>query len=431
MLPALGRKNRYFCITRPRRFGKTVMANMVGAFFEKTNKAGLFDGLDISRVNDYKNYLNKYDVIYIDFSRTPESCSSYQKYISRIIGGLKDDILNQFSDLSLDSGKSIWDILQEVNEKKKNKFIFVMDEWDAVFHMTYVSDEERKEYLLFLKSLLKDQIYVELAYMTGVLPIAKYSGGSELNMFVEYDMVISEKFSEYFGFLDTEVDALYSIYQKETMAQKFSREDLRIWYDGYYTAKGERLYNPRSVVLALTDNQLRNYWTSSGPYDEIFYYIRNNIDDVRDDLALMVSGECVAAYIGQYAAGSMEEILEFAHNTEAPVLSYNSETELSAVVNLCYLSARNKYRVEREDKAGKGFVDFIFYPERRNSDCIILELKVNSTPDEAIKQIKNKNHALCFEGKLGEAPKYTGRILLVGISYDKDTKVHKCKVEAV
>ena len=119
LLPALGRKNRYFCITRPRRFGKTVMANMVGAFFEKTNKAGLFDGLDISRVNDYKNYLNKYDVIYIDFSRTPESCSSYQKYISRIIGGLKDDILNQFSDLSLDSGKSIWDILQEVNEKKK------------------------------------------------------------------------------------------------------------------------------------------------------------------------------------------------------------------------------------------------------------------------------------------------------------------------
>ncbi len=502
LLPALGRKNRYFCITRPRRFGKTVMANMVGAFFEKTNKASLFDGLDISRVKDYKNYLNKYDVIYIDFSRTPESCSSYQKYISRIIGGLKDDILNQFSDLSLDSGKSIWDILQEVNEKKKNKFIFVMDEWDAVFHMTYVSDEERKEYLLFLKSLLKDQTYVELAYMTGVLPIAKYSSGSELNMFVEYDMVISEKFSEYFGFLDTEVDALYSIYQKETTAQKFSREDLRIWYDGYYTAKGERLYNPRSVVLALTDNQLRNYWTSSGPYDEIFYYIRNNIDDVRDDLALMVSGERVAADIGQYAAGSMEvesrnqiysamlvyglltyedgevlipnkelmdkfnemllskdslgyvyrlakkseqmlkatisqdtrtmeEILEFAHNTEAPVLSYNSETELSAVVNLCYLSARNKYRVEREDKAGKGFVDFIFYPERRNSDCIILELKVNSTPDEAIKQIKNKNYALRFEGKLGEASKYTGRILLVGISYDKDTKVHKCKVEAV
>lgn len=125
----------------------------------------------------------------------------------------------------------------------------------------------------------------------------------------------------------------------------------------------------------------------------------------------------------------MEEIFQFAHDTEAPVLSYNNEIELSAVVNLCYLSARNKYRVEREDKAGKGFVDFIFYPERRDSDCIILELKVNSTPEEAIDQIKDKNYVLRFKGKLGERPKFTGRVLAVGISYSKVTKKHSCKVE--
>lgn len=98
---------------------------------------------------------------------------------------------------------------------------------------------------------------------------------------------------------------------------------------------------------------------------------------------------------------TMEEILQFAHDTEVPVLSYNNEVELSAVVNLCYLSARNKYRVEREDKAGKGFVDFIFYPERKNGDCIILELKVDSTPEEAIAQIKDKGYALRFKGKWG------------------------------
>ena len=127
----------------------------------------------------------------------------------------------------------------------------------------------------------------------------------------------------------------------------------------------------------------------------------------------------------------MTEILQFAHNTESPIFSYNKETELSAIVNLCYLSARNRYRVEREDKAGKGFVDFIFYPECKNDDCIILELKVDSTPETAIAQIKKKDYALCFKGKLGEKPPYTGRVLAVGISYSRKTKEHRCKIEVL
>ena len=127
----------------------------------------------------------------------------------------------------------------------------------------------------------------------------------------------------------------------------------------------------------------------------------------------------------------MAEILEFAHNTESPVFSYNSEIELSAVVNLVYLAARDKYRVEREDKAGKGYVDFIFYPERKHGDALILELKVDSTPQEAIKQIKDKGYALRFKGKMGERPKYTGRILAVGISYSTKTKEHSCRVEVL
>lgn len=128
---------------------------------------------------------------------------------------------------------------------------------------------------------------------------------------------------------------------------------------------------------------------------------------------------------------TMSEILEFVHNTESPILTYNSETELSAVVNLVYLAARDQYRIEREDKAGKGYVDFIFYPNRRNTDAIILELKTDSTPDEAIQQIKSRQHALHFKGKLGESPRYTGKILAVGISYHKKSKKHFCKIEVL
>lgn len=503
LMPLIGSINCYCCITRPRRFGKTIMANMIGAFFGKTGKGdNIFCNLAISKEKGYEAHLNRHDVIYIDFSKAPKGCKSYVQYISRIEDGIIEDLIMAYPDCGIKKDESVWDAFRKIYEKTDKKFLFIMDEWDAVFHMPFISMEDRKEYLLFLKWFLKDQPYVEFAYMTGVLPIAKYSSGSELNMFVEYDMATSEKFSEYFGFSDREVDGLYEIYQKEAGVLKFSREELRSWYDGYYTSTGIRLYNPRSVVLALTDNQLRNYWTSSGPYDELFYYIRHNIEDVREDLVFMVSGERVPADIGQYAAVSMEinsreqiysamvvygmltyrdgevlipnkelmdkfnelllskdslgyvynlarkseqmlqatiagdtkvmeAILQFAHDTESPVLSYNSEAELTAVVNLCYLSARNKYRVEREDRAGKGFVDFIFYPERKEGDCIILELKMDSTPAEAIAQIKEKNYALRFKGKLGEEPRYKGRILAVGISYSKKTKEHSCKVEAL
>ena len=141
--------------------------------------------------------------------------------------------------------------------------------------------------------------------MTGILPIAKYSSGSELNMFLEYTMASEEKFNEYFGFTESEIDDLFAKYLKICEIPAITREQLRLWYDGYATKAGERMYNPRSVVTALSNNNIGNYWTSSGPYDEIFYYIRQNIDDVQNDLASMISGEAVTAKVQEYAAVSM------------------------------------------------------------------------------------------------------------------------------
>ena len=143
-------------------------------------------------------------------------------------------------------------------------------------------------------------------------------------------------------------------------------------------------------------------------------------------------GQGVTCNAGWAVNCNLWEILEFAHNTEIPLLNYNNEADLTAVVNLVYLAARENYRVEREDKSGVGYVDFIFYPETdRKADGIILELKVDHTPEEALRQIKEKKYVLKFEGKLGEIPKYPGRVLGVGIAYDKDTKVHACKIEVL
>ena len=176
---------KYLCITRPRRFGKSVMANMVAAFFGKTTETvDVLGQLQIASLGEYHTHRNQYSVIYIDFSEIPEKCVSYNEYISRILEGLKQDLSEEFSGLAADTRQSVWDMLTDIFQKTGEKFIFVMDEWDAIFHMSSFTAEDQKDYLLFLKALLKDKVYVKFAYMTGVLPIAKYSSGSELNMFV-------------------------------------------------------------------------------------------------------------------------------------------------------------------------------------------------------------------------------------------------------
>lgn len=535
LFPYTEQGQKYLCITRPRRFGKTVMANMISAFFGKGKDShSLFDNLVISQHTDYEKHINQYDVITISLNELPRNCKTYEQYINRIQDRIIRDLKLSLPECAIRENEAIWDIFRDVYESEERRFIFVLDEWDFIFHRDFVSQEDKQEYISFLSNLLKDKPYVSLAYMTGILPIspnhtssgtqesedslvdasgeslraafpadASYSSGSELNMFLEYSMVSQAKFGDYFGFTEQETDILYQRYLSLTENPSITREGLRLWYDGYHTASGERMYNPRSVVAALSNNQLGNYWTSSGPYDEISYYIEKNVDDVRDDLALMVSGEAVPAKIQEYAATSMNlqtrdeifsamvvygflnyengkvsipnkelmdkfadmlqkdsslgyvyqlaresdrmlratlagdtqtmsEILAYAHNTESPLLSYNHEAELSAIVNLVYLSARNIYDVQREDKSGIGYVDFIFYPkEPKNNDSIILELKVDHTPDEAIAQIKERNYALRLKGKLGEKSIYTGRILAVGIGYDKETKIHSCKVEVM
>ncbi|MCI6302997.1 MAG: ATP-binding protein [Blautia sp.] len=505
LMPLAEQGNAHVCITRPRRFGKTVMANMIGAFFSKgADSSDIFDTLQIARDKDYRKYLNQYNVIYIDFSKMPGNCKSYEEYISRIEERLKRDLLKAYPEIEIYPEDSLWDILESIfDEYNGQKFIFIFDEWDCIFHKNFVTQGDRQSYISFLSNLLKDHAYVSMSYMTGILPISKYSSGSELNMFIEYTMASEEKFSDDFGFTESEVDILYKRYLEMCQSEKkipyVTREGLETWYDGYYAKNGEKMYNPRSVAASLSNNNLDSYWTSSGPYDEIFYYVKHNVAEVRKDLAVMISGEGVPAKIKEYAATSMnlttreeilsamvvygflsyyqgkvyipnkelmdkfdemlqkesslgyvynlakesermlqatlnkdtcimEEILAYAHNTETPILSYNNEVELSSIVNLVYLSARDRYRVEREDKAGLGFVDFIFYPENPADTGIILELKVDHTAEEAIQQIIDKKYSLRFQGKLGEKAKYTGEILAVGIGYNKKTKEHQCKV---
>ena len=526
LIPYFSTNMKYICITRPRRFGKSSITHMLAAYLCKCVDAGnLFDNLSVAKELFYRDHLNSHNVVYMDLSKLPRTCKSYNEFEDMLTARLMADLKKQYPDVFhgegsiIDQYSSIWDMFYAVNLTAGESFVFIIDEWDAIFQSDFITETDKQNYLLFLKCLLKDQPYVEFAYMTGILPIASASSGSALNMFFEYNMAKSLRFSDYFGFTQTEVNALYERYaafcKSKGAEQRITPEDMRKWYNGYTSEYGELIYNPRSIVGAFSSNETASYWTRTGPMDEAFYYIRNNIGELRDDFVKLAAGERITADVQEYAAthmrtdnreeilsamivygfltfdidanflrGSpyrvlripnyeirlqfeaalkkkemgyvsklalasekmlkatlagdtetMESILTTAHDTEIPILRYNDEGDLAALVNLIYLAARNQYEPRREENAGAGRADVIYYPYDHTAAGIIIELKADDTPENAIRQIKEKRYAQRFYGDMsvysgiiGRAD-YTGKVLAVGMTYDRAAKIHRCKVE--
>ncbi|MCD8089283.1 MAG: AAA family ATPase [Clostridiales bacterium] len=267
LIPLVEQGNNHICITRPRRFGKSVMAAMIGAFFGKGfDSSSVFDGLEIASDPKYKENLNKHELVYIDFSGAANLSKSYDEFISKIESKLIRDLHKAFPHVEFWEDETVADCFRTVNIETETRFIFVFDEWDCIFHKKYLTKENRESFINFLVALTKGRAFVSLTYMTGVLPIAKYLSGSTINHFDEYNMANNDTFSEYFGFTDKEVDRLYEIYLSRNDTPTISREDLAYWYDGYHIGDSRHIYNPRSVVFALSRNKIGSYWTNTGPY---------------------------------------------------------------------------------------------------------------------------------------------------------------------
>ena len=296
--------NKYICITKPRRFGKSSIINMLGAYYTKGyNSKDIFDKLNIRKENSYLENLNKYNVINISFSDIPSDELVYSNYINNIEGQIKKDILEIFKDKKIEQNQQLYKMLLETKEQ----FIFIIDEWDYIFSHNLFK-ENQQDFLEFLRNLLKDKPYVALCYMTGVLPIKKYSEGSALNMFDEFTMLNDGVYDKYFGFTENEVKLLCS---KQNILT-FSK--ISNWYNGYLTEDGEKIYNPRSVVKALENGICRSYWTNTGRMDEVLFYLKYNIGAVKDDVIRMINNTSVRIKIkknysaGQEAPKTREEI---------------------------------------------------------------------------------------------------------------------------
>lgn len=291
----IGTGDCYVCITRPRRFGKTINANMLGAYYTRGfDSHPIFDELLISNASSYEEHLNQHNVIYIDFSRMPDICRSYEDYISFIKQCITADFIRNYN-ITLTPNMSINAIISASSDS----FIFILDEWDSIFYEDFMTPSDKNAYLKFLKNLLKDQPYVDLAYMTGILPIAKYSSGSELNMFDEFNFTNDNLYDDYFGFQEHEVIKLCDEHQT------ISYDELKQWYDGYFTSSGKSLFNPRSVSKAITRGICLNYWTETGPMNEIAECIEHNVDAVREDIVKLVAGIPIPIKLSGYSAAQL------------------------------------------------------------------------------------------------------------------------------
>lgn len=483
-------EQQFICVSRPRRFGKSMAANMLTAYYSRgCDSREMFSNLKISETESFEKHLNKYNVIHINmvnFMNKGNSISEALDYLSRRI---LHELKREYGDVDCFDWNDLISVLEEIFQEKQVPFIFIIDEWDCVFRVHKNNSDSQTKYLDFLRNLLKDQSYVALAYMTGILPIKKYGEHSAINAFYEYSMVDAEPISEFTGFTESEVKELCEKYNK-------SFSEMKRWYDGYNLNRIS-IYNPKSVVESIIRGQFNNYWTSTETYEALKVYIEMNFDGLKDTIIELLAGQkavidtttfsndmvtfetkddvlTLLVHLGyltynfytkevsipnyeiseQFAstikvmgwsevADSLKlsdellkatlncdeekvaELIDKAHSENTSILKYNDENSLSCVISLAYYCARKTYTMERELPAGKGYADIVFKPRRNNSNPAI---------------IVELKYAKTAEGAIEQIKEkqyadclndYTGEILLVGINYDKEEKKHTCKIEKI
>lgn len=296
----LNTRQKFMCVSRPRRFGKSMAADMLAAYYGRdVDSSELFGKLAVSGTESYKKHLNQYDVIKFnmqDFLSVAGSVSEMLSMLqSRIIWDLKQKY-PKFAD-----GSHLIFVMQDIFAYTKRSFIILIDEWDCLFREYRQDMKAQKQYLDFLRGWLKDKDYVALAYMTGILPVKKYGSHSALNMFTEYSMTDPGNLAEYFGFTEHEVKTLCEKY-------KMSFEEAKAWYDGYqlvtHTEQGDvtySMYSPKSVVESMLRHKFGTYWNQTETYEALKIYIQMDMDGLKDAVVRMLAGEEVPVNTGTFS----------------------------------------------------------------------------------------------------------------------------------
>lgn len=489
---AIDTPDNLICNSRPRRFGKTVTANMLCAYYCRTcNSEKLFDRLNISKHPDFKKYLNKYDVIYWDMQWCIGLAQGVDNLLAYITSRTLEELKGYYPQIK---STTVTGAMSDVYESTGKGFIVIVDEWDVLIRDYANRTDLVDQYIDFLRDMFKGlgpDTYIHLAYMTGILPIKKVKTQSSLNNFRERTMVDPVMLAPYVGFTEEEVKELCTRYNKDF-------QQMKQWYDGYKLG-GYHIYNPIAVATVVGQNGMfKSYWSDTGSNEVVIPLINSDYDGLKTALVNMLAGEeehvdisdfkndvadistrddvlTYMIHLG-YLAYNQDNKTAFIPNEEirltlvravsqshvndlknllrdsdtllrttltgdsdtvakmirdfhmkyTSVIKYRDENSVSSVLMIAYLSALNYYALPiRELPTGEGYADFVYIPKPEflsKYPALIMELKYDKSPEDAIYQIYQKQYA-------SRVLQYTKNILLVGINYNKDTKKHECLIE--
>lgn len=483
-------KDKYICVSRPRRFGKSMALEMLAAYYScDCDSRELFAGRKIESDPTFETYLNQYNVISLNMQQFLIGAKNQEvtEYLEREV---LEELLEEYGTYIKNIDIGLADALRKIYAKTGKKFIFLFDEWDCVMRERQESEDLQKQYLDFLRNLLKDQRYVALAYMTGILPVKKYGQHSALNMFWEFSMTDQSFFEEYTGFTESEVEGLCKRY-----AMDFAEAGR--WYDGYQFTEFRHVYNPKSVVEAMHRHRFSNYWTSTETYEALKIYMDMDFNGLRSDIVRMLGGESVRVNTLSF----QNDMRTF--RTEDDVLTllihlgylgYDAETKEAFIPNkeiigefenamsvggwpevMRVLKASEKLLedtlrcdadsvAERLDKAHTEVTSILTYNDENSLGCAIGLAYYSARKDyRMIRELPtgrgfadvvflplpfSNKPALVVELKFDKSADtalkqikdrrytqalegYAGEVLLVGVNYDKDdkNKPHSCVIE--
>ncbi len=486
-----GTSEKYMCVTRPRRFGKTLAISMLNAYYSKgCDSREMFKDMKISKDPGFEGHLNKHNVIWIDMSGLYTALDDKNEFVKKLKSRIFRDLKTAYPMVDLED-MFLDDALSAINQQRKERFIFLFDEWDIIYREQENNQKLCEEYTSFLRNLFKSTTAsscIDLVYMTGILPIRRYTTQSTLNMFKEYNMLDAQELTEFVGFTEEEVKALCTQFHRD-----FNK--IKNWYDGYHL-RGIEIYNPQSIVEAISEGKCENYWTSISATESVSTYMNYDHGALKDLFAKMILGEksyvnpgkfnndltevdsqdaaltvlihlgylaydeeSESCYIPNYEIkeefvtaldklhwkeiynpinnsmklyeetlkGNIDfinETLDKNHADLASQFNKNKEDVLGMIVHISYYSMTQWYDFHKESTSLKGRSDIAILPKDNTHIPFIVEFKVDSTPEDAISQIKEKE----YFSSLGS---YKGKVLLLGISYDSKTMKHASKVEMI